>query len=164
MKKIKRVSLDEMIQAKYGIRPINKREFIMLKATMLSICENVKPLGLRGTIELLDKAIKIISEVTNVKEEILDCLTIQNIEDMFNQVECYSDLQKTLIDLIRLYNASKKVNASRAYSLMSTSRWLEEYNYWIFQDDKESMDHINSYKSIREYGIFKYTCHIEIEL
>ena len=112
-----------------------------------------------------DKMVQTISKITKVKIEVLECLTIQNIKDMFNDSRDYRDIQNALIDLIKLYNASKKVGAQNFYSVMASSRWCEEYDYWIWEEDnKEEMEHINSYKSIRSYGMFKYTCHVDIIL
>ena len=114
---------------------------------------------------LREKMAQTISKITNVKMEVLECLTIQNIQDMFNDSRDYRDIQNTLIDLIKLFDASKKVGAQNFYSVMASSRWSEEYDYWIWEEDnKEEMEHINSYKSIRSYGMFKYTCHVDIIL
>ena len=155
-------TLDQMIKEKYGIEILTKEEYISLKESVL-MATKLGDVDFRGAMIVRNKIAQTISKVTNVKLEVLDCLSIQNIEDMFNESCCYYDIQKTLIDLIKLYNASKKVGAQLYYSVMSRTRHHEECWYWEFEEDnKEEMEHLNSYKSIRDYGMFVYTCHIDI--
>lgn len=157
-------TLDQMIKDKYGIEILIKEEYINLKESVL-VATKLEGVDFKGTMMMREKIAKTISRVTNVKMEVLDCLTIQNIEDMFNDSRDYRDIQYALIDLIKIYNASKKVGAQNYYSVVATSRWSEEYDYWIWEEDnEEEMEHINSYKHIREYGMFKYTCHVDIIL
>lgn len=157
-------TLDQIIKEKYGIEILVKEEFINLKESVL-IATKLEGLDFRGSMTMRNKIAQTISRVTNVKMEVLDCLTIQNIQDMFNSARCYDDIQKTLIDLINLYNASVKVGAQLNYSVMHRDRYIEECFYWEFEEDnEEEIEHLNSYKEIREYGMFKYTCHVDIIL
>ena len=157
-------TLDQMIKEKYGIEILVKEEYINLKESVL-VATELGNVDFRGAMMIRNKIAQTISRVTNVKMEVLDCLTIQNIQDMFNSARCYDDIQKTLIDLINLYNASVKVGAQNFYSVMHRERHLEECWYWEFEEDnEEEMEHLNSYKEIREWGMFKYTCHIDIAL
>lgn len=158
------LTISQRIKAKYGINELTEEEYKKLKDAIL-IGTDTSNMDLRSAMLMNDKLIQTISKVTGVNKKVLECLTIQNIEDMFTESDIYYDIQKTLIDLIKLYNASKKVNAQKLYSVMARKRWNEEYEYWVFQDDnEESIDHLNSYKSIRDYGMFKYTCHVDITL
>lgn len=158
-------TLDQMIKEKYGIEILSREEYNNLKEIILLANDVVSATDFRGAMLLREKMAQTISKITNVKMEVLECLTIQNIQDMFNDSRDYRDIQNTLIDLIKLFDASKKVGAQNFYSVMASSRWSEEYDYWIWEEDnKEEMEHINSYKSIRSYGMFKYTCHVDIIL
>ena len=106
-----------------------------------------------------------ISKVMTVKKEVVDCLTIENINHMIKTCKTYDEFQCVLVDLIKLYNASKKVGAEGTYSLMVTKKWYDEYEYWIFEDDNEEMiEYLNMYKSIKPYGMFKYASSIDIEI
>lgn len=157
-------STEQMIKEKYGIEILVKEEFIKLKESVLMVT-NLEGLDFKNTMILRNKIAQTISKITNVKLEVLDCLTIQNIEDMFNESRCYYDIQKTLIDLIKLYNSSKEVGAQLNYSVMSRTRYLEESEYWEFQEDnEEELEYYNSFKYIRDYGMFVYTCHIDIAI
>lgn len=157
-------TLDQMIKEKYGIEILSKADYANLKESVL-MATKLEGLDFRGAMIMRNKIAQTISKITKVRLEVLDCLTIRNIEDMFNDATDYRDIQYALIDLIKLFNASKEVGAQNYYSVIASSRWNEEYDYWIWEEDnEEEMEHINSYKTIRSYGMFKYTCHVDIIL
>lgn len=159
-----RKTLAEKIWERYELVTITDEEYKALKNGLEIALDSVRYATVRETRMLLEKMLETISKITNAKMDVLYCLNVENIRDMVEECETYYDFQFALRDLIRLHNASKKVNAEFAYSVMSRKRWNDEYEYWVFQDDEEAMEHINSYKSISSYGMFKFICHIDIAI
>lgn len=158
-------TLEQMINEKYGVAMITEDDFHKLSEGMTIAIGAVNELSIKDSMLLRDKMVETIATVMNVKKEVLECLTIENIDDMFKKVESRDELTGAMVELIKIYEGSKKVGAERYYSVMSTKRWYDEYNYWVFEDDnEEEMQYLGSFKSVKNYGVFRYTCHIEFEI
>lgn len=157
--------LVELVSEKYGIAILEKDQYNAFILAMEYALGVTKETDFKGAMKLLNKMHDTISKVMTVKKEVVDCLTIENINHMIKTCKTYDEFQCVLVDLIKLYNASKKVGAEGTYSLMVTKKWYDEYEYWIFEDDNEEMiEYLNMYKSIKPYGMFKYASSIDIEI
>ena len=153
----------EMVEEKYGLKALTKKEYEDFKTGILIAC-NADYLTFEGTMLLLDKTKKVISDITGVDTKVLDCLTFHNIKSIFDNAICYDDIQKNLMELIEVYNACKKVGAEKDYTIMTRYEWNEEYDYWFWEDDEEELINLNSYKEVLSYRKIKYICDVDIDI